>query len=70
MEDNCRECEELRKAVRFLSDYAHETVKLWDADKDHKVGKRLYAMSGLIPGYCHELDDALALVGLGDGRRG
>lgn len=46
-----------RIAILTLIEYAKETEALWDADHDMKVGKRLLAMAGDLPGYSAELDN-------------
>lgn len=56
------EIERLRKAVVTLRDYASVTFDYWDDDKHHKVGKRLNAMAGTLPGYSAAVDAALASV--------
>lgn len=69
MEEKERECEELRKAMRFMTDYARVAFKAWGHDEDNVVGRMLSAMSGLMPGYSAEVDAALALIGMENGRR-
>ena len=45
-----------------MREYAEQTMVYWDNDQDHKVGKRLMAMAGLLPSYDAKLTDALALL--------
>ena len=55
------ERERLRDAIEILRIYSVQTHRYWDASKDHKVGKRLLAMAGCLPGYDAEIDKALNL---------
>lgn len=56
-----RENANLRKAIATLVKYADKTFEYWDADEDHKVGKRLRAMAGGLPGYDATIDEAMKL---------
>lgn len=65
----CKECdereprppaeqiEELRADIETLTGYAAETRLLWDRNHDMKVGKRLLAMAGDLPGYNADIDE-------------
>lgn len=56
------ENEQLRNALKYLKGYAEETFSYWDADKDMKVGKRLTAMAGRLPGYDPRLTQIHAIT--------
>jgi len=59
-----RENARLRKSLSILVAYADKTWEYWDADEDHKVGKRLRAMAGGLPGYDADVDEAHRLYGV------
>lgn len=52
----------LRAALGTLIDYIKVTHDYWDDDQDHKVGKRLAAMSGDLQGYDAAIDSVHALI--------
>jgi len=56
-----RRVEELENAIETMRAYADQTWRHWDADEDMKVGKRLRAMSGGLPGYDETIDEVLKL---------
>ena len=59
LEDARTEIERLQSAVEMLRVYAFQTLDYWDRDEDHKVGKRLRAMAGVMAGYYKPIDEAL-----------
>lgn len=52
----------LANAIRNLQIYARDTCECWDKDKDSKVGKRLKALAGELPGYNAGVDVAHKLM--------
>lgn len=52
------EVERLRAAIDLVQEYAGRTHGYWDSGDDHKVGKRLLALAGVLKGYDLELDKA------------
>jgi hypothetical protein len=66
---DCPQCVEMRRMSGLLLEAletfvanARETYNHWDADNDHKVGKRLAAMEGSLKGYRNDLDAVHALI--------
>lgn len=58
-----RHAEDLRNLLRQANEaldavvgWAALTHEYWDANADHKVGKRLNALAGVMPGYAAEID--------------
>ena len=63
MKDWEEESKELKTALDYLVAYADRTQEYWDQPgNDHKVGKRLSAMAGHLPGYDAGLDSLHALL--------
>lgn len=56
------EIKQLRSALATMVAYAKETRYRWDADQNHKVGKRLAAMGGDLPGYDAAINSVHALL--------
>jgi len=46
------------QSLSVIRQFANDTHDYWDADEDSKVGKRLLALAGGLPGYDHKLDQA------------
>ncbi len=53
---------EIANAVLYMRAYADRTSDHWDRDEDSKVGKRLLALAGKLPGYDRQLDDVDVLI--------
>lgn len=49
---------EVLAVLKEVVEYLKETHEYWDVDEDHKVGKRLRAISGNMRGY-HPVPDKL-----------
>lgn len=57
------ENKKLREALAAIVAYADQTWVYWDQPGyDHKVGKRLAAMSGGLPGYDATIDSVHTLL--------
>jgi hypothetical protein len=52
----------LENALETMRAYADATHCYWDIDEDLKVGKRLLAMAGQLPGYEPQIDAALKAI--------
>lgn len=52
------------QAYLYILSYIIETGDIWESagKNDHKVGKRLKALSGMLPGYDAELDQAFKIL--------
>lgn len=57
--------DEKLEAVLYIRSYAVETWRLWEVGyNDHKVGKRLAALSGCMIGYDAKLDASYTKLGI------
>lgn len=50
------------QALQFILLYAEQTFEYWGQDDDVKVGKRVLAMAGRLPGYSPDLDESYRLL--------
>lgn len=56
------ERDRLRTLIESLRQLAEHGFRHWYADEDHKAGKILQAMAGVLPGYCAATDAMLAAL--------